>query len=66
MKGFSLIQKETNLVQNDQSQKEPTQFNLKLGLFVSELGTISYGGDENSVGAKIWDDNSTIDGSEWK
>ena len=65
-KGFPLVRKGTRADLSGYSQKKLAQFDLELGLFVSEPGPIGSGGDRLRVGTEACDDQSTANGDGWK
>ena len=58
IKGFPLVWKGTRAALNGNRQKELTQFNSELGLFVSEPRSIGSGGDKLKVGSENFDDKT--------
>ena len=61
-KGFPQVRKGTRAALSGYSQKEISQFDLELGLFVSKPGPIGSGGDGLRVGTEACDDQNTANG----
>ena len=57
--GTEMVRKGTRAALYGYSQKELAQFDLELGLFVFEPGTIGSGGDGLRVGTEACDDQNT-------